>query len=637
MALHPPLFDFPGRENPAHKAAVWGILFLSLTHVAATWGHIGLFWGDCGRWLHEVARFAQGETPYSDYYWAFPPFALWLLGGIARIFGSGVIVLWTTTSIVCVLIFLAYYGYVSLLVQRPFVPGVLAGGFLLSTAYANRGSAPLPAGMYTPAAPVGFLCLFTAVLLGLNLLRSPRLSYAVGLGSLCALAVQAKQDFWLTSLYLIVVSTGVLLGTRRPHARVFTLSLLIAFGLTVLIGVSVVAAQSGWATVAGIPSGFGQMSEFRGRRFPSWERLTVEATALALLALVVIACLAMGKTVSLFKLRAVILILLMIAVLSSALHLSMTYRIGLRLRADGTGPFPTPMEEWLWVWNGSLSAAAVHWLKQGLLEHRFPALLPAALALMVAARWKRFRSAQLRNTVILLLGLCITARSGRGFEYVEWYHFLLEVPCYVLAIQLFIPDLQRTRAGLTIVLFALVLMGIRSYWYLAVGPFTAARAFERVDTPKGSVYLSGPEAKHYRQLHETLMRLDPSGKRPVFAFGYSGGFNYFLDRPNPTPLTIGFLANFSPDKVVSELLANSPRPFLLDNAAFHPGPGDPGTGRFPSPRIDLSRWELPMTESHYTRLDRPYFARLISGCKMVSKIPETPVTVYDCNVCRMHP
>ncbi len=632
MALHLPLFDFPGRENPTHKGLVWGVLFFSLAHVVATWGHIGVFWGDHGRWLHEVERFAQGEMPYRDYSWAFPPLALWLLGVIARIFGSGVNVIWTVTSVICVLIFLTYYRYVSLLVPHPFVPGTLASGLLLSAAYANRGSAPLPAGMYTPAAPVGFLCLLVAVVLVLNLLRSPCLSYAMGVGFFCALSVLAKQDFWVPSFYLIAVCSGVLVLTLRPPARVLALSLLTSFGLTVLIGILVVAAQSGWATVAGIPEGFGQVLEFRGRGFPSWERITVEATALTFLLLAVISCLAMGKTVSLFKLRGVIIVLLVAAIVGSIVHVSMTYRIGLRLRMDGIGLFPTPMEEFLWG-SHSYERAAVHWLKHRLLEHLFPALLPATLALVVATRWKRFHTVHLRNTVIFLLGLCIAARLRRGFEYVEWYHFLLEIPCYLLVIQLCIPDLpQRTRAGVIIALLALVLMGMRSYYYLAVGPFTASRDFERVETPKGSVYLSSHEAKHYRQLHETLMHLDPSGKRPVFAFGYSGGFNYFLNRPNPTPLTLGFLSNFQPDKVVSNLLSHFPRPFLLDNAAFNPGPGDPGTGRFPSPRIDLKRWELPMGESHYSRLDRPYFVRLISSCKMVSKIPETPVTVYDCNV-----
>lgn len=628
-------FSLPGEENRARKSSVWALLalVLSLAHIAATWGHIGIFWGDHGRWLHEVERFAQGEKSYRDYSWAFPPLALWLLGEMARIFGSGVNVIWTVTSIICVLIFLAYCRYVSWLVQLPFVPGVLVGGFLLSTAFANYGSAPLPAGMYTPAATVGFLCLLIAVLLCLYLLRTPRLSYAIGLGCFCGLTLLAKQDFWLPSIYLMAVSGSVVWGARQPTSRVFTLSLIATFLSTVLIGVLILGVQSGWATLAGIPGGSGQASEYWGRAFPSWERITVEVTAVALLVLTVVACLAIANAVSLVELRGLILVLALTAIFGSSLYLWMTYRTGLRVRREGISPFPTVIEESLWASKGSPWRGANFWLKWRLREHLFPALLPALVAIVVAARWQRFHSPPLRNTVIFLAGLCVTARLRRGFENVEWYHFLLEIPCYFLAIQLFVPDSsRRMRTGLIIILIVLVSMGMRCYRQLAVGPLTRSSAFERVDTPKGSIYLRADDPKLYRQLRETLTRLDPSDKRPVFAFGFSGGFNYFLNRPNPTPLTYGFLSSFSPDKVASDLLRHTPRPFLIDNAAFHLKPGQSGSGRFPLPKIDLRRWDLTYGESLYNRLDWHYFAKLIAACKLAATIPTTPViTVYDCN------
>jgi hypothetical protein len=612
------LLEVPGREERIHWASLAVLFFLTLLHVIATWGHIGIFWGDQGRWLGEVERFAHTGA----YTWVFPPLALWLLGGIARLFGSGVNVIWTATSVIFALVLVAYFQYVSLLVRRPFIPGVLIGGFLLSTAYANWASGPLPTGMYVPAAPLGFLVVLIAVVLSLKLLGSPRRGYAIGLGLCAGLAILTKHDFWIPSFYLVTVSTGILLASRRRPAWSHAGWLWSVLCLTVATGTATVAAQSSWSSVARMPGGFGQVTEYLGRGFPSWERLVVEETALALLTLAVLVSLALGRVVPPAKLRTLTIVVIVAATAGASLHSTMTYRTALRLRVTPSGPLVPPGEQYLRALDGPgapLPPLALAWLRQRLQDHLFPTLLPITLSLVIAARWRRLHPAPLRNTAAFLAGLCVAGRARRGFEHVEWHHILLETPCYLLAIQLLVPAARQRPAGLRVALSGLFLVGLYSYWSLGVGLFTQAGGFERVDTPKGAVYLRALDAANYRELSAALMRRDPTGTRPVLANAYSHAFNYFLGRPSPRP---GW---FSAGGPVNADPSHAPRPFLLDNAAFW-------NLAVPAPRINLTGWDLEMTESWYTR-NRPFFLRMTSGCKQVGAIPNGEplfVTIHDC-------
>ena len=92
------LFYFTENENKINVVALLVLLAMCLIHILATWGHTD-FWGDAGRWRHEVERFAEAEVLYQDFSWPAPPAAMWILGTIARTFGSDVHVLWVATSI----------------------------------------------------------------------------------------------------------------------------------------------------------------------------------------------------------------------------------------------------------------------------------------------------------------------------------------------------------------------------------------------------------------------------------------------------------------------------------------------------------------------------------------------------------
>src|ERR1700730_10764581 len=137
-------FDFPGLHCRRASEAWWILLALSLAYSAVAWGHIISISGDVSIWLHQVERFAHGEAPYRDYYWEYPPMAMWLLGGITKLLGPKLQVIWTATALIFLLICYGYYRYVSALLRKDLVLPVLLAGFFLSIPYAQMDRAPLP-------------------------------------------------------------------------------------------------------------------------------------------------------------------------------------------------------------------------------------------------------------------------------------------------------------------------------------------------------------------------------------------------------------------------------------------------------------------------------------------------------------
>lgn len=624
-----------GRPSVLHqhisRASLALLLVLAGMHIAFTWGHVGILWGDPGRWLHEVDRLAHGEVLYRDFSWPYPPLALWLLGGLGRVFGSGTASIWTVMSVVFLLICLAYARYVHLLVPKPLALPTLLGGFLLACAYANVDSAPLPAGTYTPAAPVGLLLLLLAVICALGLLDGFRPIHAVGTGILCGLCILTKQDFWIPAGYLVAAGSIWLLSFHEARMRNLALLLCSTFLLTVLAGVVVVYAQAGGHALLAVPGG-GQVAEFRGRTFPTGERLIIELIALALLGLFSVVLLLTGRTIKWKAARKWVALFGLVTVAGCSLHIFMSYRIGSDLRHEGLAVLPGETASNLrqsLVTNAQLLSGSLMLLKHNLLLHALPLFLPLSVLIIVLIRRSQSAHPLSRNMVLLLLGLCVAARLKRGFEHLDWYHCLLEIPVYVAAALLYLPaEPGKTPRALHLAMGLLLVFGGYSYWQWGVGPLARNNEFERVDTPRGRVWVYKEVRTQFFALKKLLDQADPSGKRPLFAFAYSGGFDYFLDRKNPTPVTQGFrLSIFDPDLVVRSVLSHDPAVLVLDTTRFD-------DLRFPSPNFTLLSWDLKRIPNPYTRFDRPYFLQILARCREVAKLRLSPTllyTLYDCS------
>ncbi len=612
-----------------YLAGLTAFMMLAIAHAWLVWGYSSVFWGDAGRWLHEIDRFANGEVLYRDFVWPFPPLAMWLFGGVARLINSDVAVVWSSTTGVYLALCAAYYHYVRCLVPPRLRSLVLLVGFLLAVAYANTGGNPLPLGTYSPAAPLGALLLLLAVLSAVSLKTSLRSGTAALVGLLCGLCILSKQDFWLPAGYVVALSSTLLLMQGRRTAAVATSS---AFVLTIGSASAVVIAQSGLDALPGVISGFGHVQEFGGLGLPSWERLTVELLVSCWI-LVLVASSATLVLPPKERRRALKWtgLLATCGILAMALHVGMTLRTGAMLTATGLPEVPSHLQRNLWwhVEAGSpLWRPALGLLRSAIEAHLLPILLPVILIVTIGIRWRTLPRTPLRSWALAFLGFCLAARMRRLFQGVDWFHFLLEIPVYTLVLELFVGSTARQLRKLaTLILIPTLAVSVHAYWGFGRGPLTRAGTLPEVVTPRGIVHMPADEAADFYWLIGVLDRVDPGRERPIFAFGFTGGFSYFLSRGNPSPTTLGFrLSRWPGDSVVASISASDPAPFLLDTHAYD-SIGTPALG------IDLKRWEQRLVRNHLIRVDRPYFERLLAGCHEISRRPDTRApffVLFDC-------
>ncbi len=585
---HPP----PGVEHgpastPRDRGRSWLLLlavclFVAVAHTAMTWGHVREFWGDTGRWMHEVDRFASGERLYLDFTWPFPPFAMWVVGTLARVVGTDVGQLWLITSVIFLLVVLAFLRYVRLVVPRDLMVVTAITGLVGAMAWAQTSGAPLPLGSYSPAALVGGGLLLVTVGFLVQVVQGTGGWWScAGLGAAASLAVLTKQDFWMPAF------VAVLVGLRHAPAR--RRGVLVAAAiLPALVGYSVVLLRLGPDGFLAMLGGFGHLSERGGRGLPSGRLLAGELGALSI-------------------------------------PLWLVPLLGHR-RGD---------RWWLLPATLSLGAILAYWSVLGLsgLAVLAADIPPRAISLFLPFAglvWLHLArppaEPRLRGLASVMLIVACAARARRGFEGLEWFQVMLEVPAYALALRA-VHGPGRARLQ-QVAVALLLLVALQVFWTSGRGPLTQREQLghETVLTPRGPILLVPTAAGDYRFAAATVAELDPGGNRPVFAFGYAGGWAYFLKRRNPTPAPQGFWFTLEPpEQVLAE--AQASHPIVFDSRPFREGQvRDTGAGLF--------RWEAPMIASVYMRHDRPYFERLIAGCPLAARHPATAerpfLEAYDC-------
>jgi hypothetical protein len=622
----------PDREFDPRRAARQALglsLGLCLAHTIAVWGYTGLFWGAHGRWLHAVERFALGETPYRDFQWHDPPLALWVAGSAAKLLGTSVPAVALVTATVMLLLFLAYQRLLARIAAAVAVPIVLAS-FVFATAYAARSGVPLPLGTTAAAGPLGALFLVLALTGVIGLMEDRPLAVRPALlaGIAAGLAVLSKHDFWLPAI--VIVSAGVLALARQPEPVPAGVrrSLPGAFLATVTAGVLLIILSAGPAAAGHLVVGWGQTAEWFGSGLPSAERLTVQLAATAALGLVGVAALWLSLAVDDRRAGRLVLVFLLLFLSASAVHVGMSVGIMSALSGEPLGALPTPIEESLR--RGLLSGRRPVVVALGLLDSRFqlfffPAILPPLLVAALAAWWRRWPDPALRGRALLLLLVATTLRLSRGFAGSEWYHVLIEIPAYAVFLRLVagvtVRGAQRTvSAALAIVL----LVGVYTYHQLGRGPLTR-QVYPAFSTPRGRVAWAPSEQRDYARVRAMLDSLDPGGRRPLFAFGATGGWNYFLRRPNPWRVTRGlYFSDVDAAEVAAAVARHTPPPLLLDNRHV--------LGGTPAPRISPFRWDVVMRPSAHARADRSTFEAMIAGCAAFPAHPDPvpSLVVYDC-------
>ncbi len=307
-----------------------------------------------------------------------------------------------------------------------------------------------------------------------------------------------------------------------------------------------------------------------------------------------------------------------VAATLGALHVYQSMHVGVPV--NGQPPTPT-QDELAYHMNAghALLRPSIGWLRERFVQSAIPVSLAPLVLLLVGVRWKRLDDER-RMSLALLLGLAITLRMRRAFGGSEWFEFLFTLPVVIAAVELLLnltPDaLRRFRLGTT----ALLAVGaVFTYVTLVRGPGTL-RVYPAATTTRGTVHWAAGKLKDYRRLLAELDSIDPSRSRPLVAFGYSGGFNYFMARENPFPMTQDFF--FSAFNADSVLRQRPPRLLLID----HPFLEDESWG---TAVFEWRQWEQSRVRGPYRWYDRPRFNRLREGCAAVLPSP-TVFTVYDC-------
>lgn len=250
-------------------------------------------------------------------------------------------------------------------------------------------------------------------------------------------------------------------------------------------------------------------------------------------------------------------------------------------------------------------------LQTGALRHALPLVFPVLAIVVFVTRKNRIPDAS-RSAMLLLLSTILAARLRRGFEHVDWYHPLLEIPVYSMLLGMLwqqgAVSVRRLRwlAGL-----AATALAIAAYWNLGRGAFTKRGWFGPTMTARGAMRVPPGDGASYTRLREAIDRIDPTGSRPLFAFGYQGGFAYFMKRTNPTVLTQGFFftALSSVDREWNRLASAVPPPILLDNPYPEFNESSQGAQR-------RWGWRGRPFRPIYSEIDRPQFDKLATRCRL---------------------
>ncbi|MCC6773581.1 MAG: hypothetical protein IT360_20525 [Gemmatimonadaceae bacterium] len=580
-------------------------VLLLAAHTAAVWGHTGVFWGDIGRWSHEVERLALGELPYRDFQWHYPPFGLFVEGLAARIIGTDRTPLSIITTALAAMLVVASV-FLSRRALGRHDTALSAIALILSCSFAPTVGAALPRGLYSPAAIVGAVCTAIAAV---NFLRS--LSNAPGnsvawMALFCALGVLSKQDFWVPAAYMV--------GTTVVRSRRLTAAW-ISGGVT-LAGVAGIIAIAGVDILLPLLGGFGHATLAGGQGFPSWERITIDILTLALVGGTVFALASLAKRQLLVK---PLLVCGAVAVLAAGIHVTASMQTTLPAPGELSSPTQNNLSYQL-KRDSPLLRPAIGWMRERVSRTPIPVSLAPLLLLAVALRWRRLPTPR-REFIALTLGLAVALRFRRAFEGTEWFEFVLALPILLAAVELLLAfDEAELRRWRTASVAVLGVLAIWAYAALGRGPGTGRHFAEVTSTLRGPMHWRAGEAHDYAVVLAAVDSLDASRTRPLVAFGFTGGFNYFLKRPNPFPITQDFyFSAFNADSLVEH---RPPGLLLIDNHVFK-------GGSFGAATFALGQWEQPRVPAPYDFYDRPRFERLRTGCSPVP-LQGSMFDLYSC-------
>ena len=604
-----------------------GVLAVLTVHILTSWGYVGLYWGDSGRWLYEVDRVAHGASIYRDVYWGFPPLGMWLVGGAARLVGSDLAQVWSIMAVIAVLLGIAYALVVTRLLPLQLALPAGVTGMALGAIYASNSSPPLVSGMYSPAVPVAILIAFAQLALFLREWERPSVAGAVAIGALGGAGILTKHDVWFFCALLTIATALVSPGDGRARKqRAF--AAVGAFVAVVATGLAVLAAKYGVGELGPIFEGHGQLRELAGVNYPNMSNVVMELAALGLAA---VAIGAIAWLSGAWRTRGALFLAgagAVVAVAALGIWLLKAELFARHALASGPSQFAPPFERML----SPVSSVASERLQRAFMAFRLELmrrLIPIGVPLIALgfaiARRQLVNPRQWRLLVVLLLAV-LSLRARRLISYDEWSALMLEVPIYSFAVASLWPLAARVQLRAVTLGCAVLLAGaLGAHYRFGFGVGTRRGAFPFVQTERGPARLGPGLSADYRYVHDLALLADPTGRRPMLSFGYSAGHNYLTGRPGVGSLTHGFRMSLypSPDSAYRVAQAMHDRLILVDNPAY--------VDANPAPELRPWRWQPRMVKNPYLRDDRPLFEALLQGCRKVTAPDrKSGLSVYDC-------
>jgi hypothetical protein len=471
------------------------------------------------------------------------------------------------------------------------------------------------------------LFVLCGVVAAIGLRDLPSLPRALALGAMAGLAVLTRHECWIPAAALM----GFGLWSLRNATSVVSLrvGLIAAFAVTVVAGAVATLAESGGMALLGlIPTGLNRIV-LGG--FPSWERLTIEAAATSALGLVGVAALWLCLALTDVRARWLGGILVCVFLSACAVHLGMSISMARLVVERGLPAAPTSLQATIYsaVVSSRVPPArlALFLLDQRFQQHLFPAVLPPILLLALLVRWRKWTDVRARDLALLLLVLAVSLRLRRGLGGTDWYNVLVELPGYALFLHLVAAvEAREARRAVSVAIAILLVVGVYTRYALGRGPLTV-HVYPTTTTERGRVRWAEQQGTDYLALGEVLDELDPGHRRPLLAFGPSGGWNYYFARPHATPFTRGLASDADADSALVLLRALPLPPLIVDNRAI--------VRAAVPPRLTPLSWEGTLEVDTVNRLRSPAFERLLAGCRMVVGLPGPPVIpVYDCPAAR---
>ena len=243
----------PAGRRQFRVAGPVALILFCLFFSALRWLKMESFWGDSPRWIFESWRLAQGEIPYRDFAWQYPPLPLLLFGGALHVFGGTFAVVQIVIDLVSTAVVLAEWR-----VAKRLLPSWMA--FLVAVALACAGAgntgnfALFSLQLYTPAILVGMLGLLLMLdpLLGFvqtgSIRRPEMLWFAAG----SAIALLSKPEFIMGAMGAL--GAAALLDLKRRCSLGQSVLIGVRSELWVLLVATVPAllAYAGFAWKAGL-------------------------------------------------------------------------------------------------------------------------------------------------------------------------------------------------------------------------------------------------------------------------------------------------------------------------------------------------------------------------------------------------